>query len=106
MALPKFVSDSSGRPTAFNVSSWGGPSCSYITSAKKLKKKYINEIIKRAKAFSRTTRQSSTKAFTGTSNPVVVDDHRANLVDDESASEEDNNDDCKFSYLKILILFN
>jgi hypothetical protein len=106
MMLPKFVSDGSSRQTTFNDGSWGGPSCYYVVSAKNLKKMSINEIIKRAKAFSRTTRQTSTKVPTGIGNFIAINNYRANLVD-ESASEEENDDNnCKLPTLKYYYLTN
>jgi ribosomal protein L12E/L44/L45/RPP1/RPP2 len=101
MTLPRCVNDSSGRPTAFNDGGWGGPSRSYTISAKNLKKKSIDEIIKQAKAASRANR-TNTKATTSTGNPMVINDYRANLVDEsvseeEEEEEEKEDDDCKFS---------
>jgi hypothetical protein len=105
MTLPKFVSDGSSRQTTFNDGSWGGPSRYYVVSAKNLKKKSIDEIIKRAKAFSRTARQTGTKVPTGIGN-FIANDYRANLVD-ESASEEENDDNnCKLPTLKYYYLTN
>lgn len=102
--LPKFVSDGSGRPTAFNDGGWGGPSRSYVTSATNLKKKSIDEIIKGAKSFSKTARQNSTKVSAGAGNPMIINDHRANLVDESASEEEDDDDNCKFSYLEIITI--
>jgi hypothetical protein len=93
MALPKFVSDSD-MPTAFNDGGWGGPSRSYVAAAKKVKKESLDEIIKGAKAFLKTARQSSTKVPINANIPII-NDHRANLVDG-SSSEENNDDDCMF----------
>jgi hypothetical protein len=66
----------------------------------------INEIIKRAKAFSKTARQTSTKVPTGIGNFIAINNYRANLVD-ESASEEKNDDNnCKLPTLKYYYLTN
>ncbi|KAF8488816.1 hypothetical protein F5888DRAFT_1809375 [Russula emetica] len=106
ISLPKFLNDGSSRSTAFNDGSWGGPSRNYVISAKNLRKKSIDEIIKNTKAFLKTSRQSNSKASTSTGNFMVVNDHRANLVDESDSEEgpesEGDNDDCKFSHLKIL----
>ena len=104
MTLPQFVSNGSGKPMAFNDNGWGGPSHSYIILVKNLKKKFIDEIIKRAKAFSRATCTNNKVSSTGTSNPMVINDYHSNLVDESVSKKEDNDDDCKFSYLKLLIL--
>jgi hypothetical protein len=98
MALPGFVSDNSGRQTTFNDGSWGGPTCGYLISAKNLKSKSFNEVIKRAKDLSKSARQTSTKVPIATDKFLATNDHRATLVDELASedSEEDNGDDnCK-----------
>ena len=91
LALPKLVSDGSGRQTAFNDGSWGGPTRGYLMSAKNLKSKSFDEIIQKAKVLSRAARQTSTKVPVGTGKLMAINDHRATLVD-ESASEEEDKD--------------
>ncbi|KAN0107709.1 hypothetical protein V8E52_009876 [Russula decolorans] len=95
MALPGFVSDNSGRQTAFNDGSWGGPTRGYLISAKNLKSKSFNEVIKRAKDLSKSARQTSTKVPIATDKFLATNDHRATLVDESAFedSEEDNGDD-------------
>ncbi|KAN0103836.1 hypothetical protein V8E52_011587 [Russula decolorans] len=95
MALPGFVSDNSGRQTAFNDGSRGGPTCGYLISAKNLKSKSFNEVIKRAKDLSKLARQTSTKVPIATDKFLATNDHRATLVDESASedSEEDNSDD-------------
>ncbi|KAN0107638.1 hypothetical protein V8E52_009957 [Russula decolorans] len=105
MALPGFVSDNSGRQTTFNDGSWGGPTCGYLISAKNLKSKSFNEVIKRAKDLSKSARQTSTKVPIATDKFLATNDHRATLVDELASedSEEDNGDDnCKIHSIMVI----
>ncbi|KAN0109337.1 hypothetical protein V8E52_009381, partial [Russula decolorans] len=74
MALPGFVSDNSGRQTAFNDGSWGGPTRGYLISAKNLKSKSFNEVIKRAKDLSKSACQTSTKVPIATDKFLATND--------------------------------
>lgn len=106
LVLPKFVSDDSGRQTAFNNGSWGDPSHCYVVSAKNLKKKSINEIIKRAKVFLRTAYQTGTKMPTGIDNLIAINDHCANIVNELAFKAENNNDTYKLATSKYYYLTN
>jgi ribosomal protein L12E/L44/L45/RPP1/RPP2 len=87
MALPKHMSDGSGRSTSFTDGTWGDASRSYTMSARGLKDKSIEEIIETAKKFAKCARRGRGGASSGATS-MDVHDIRANLVDESDSERE------------------
>jgi hypothetical protein len=84
----------------FTDASWGDASRGYVISAKtKLKTKSVDEIVRKAKAASRSARHGNSKS-SASETYMVAEDVRANLVD-VSDSEGSNDNDCKSDQFKI-----
>jgi hypothetical protein len=99
VTLPKTLNHSTGkissRQTGFNDITWGGTTRKYVRSISKAYKKKpekFDEIITRAKEFSKKNRRANDSAGSADGDATEEEDDLDEELVDISSSEEDNSD--------------
>ena len=99
VTLPKTLNHSTGkisnRQTGFNDITWGETTCKYVRSISKAYKKKpekFDEIITRAKEFSKKSRRADDGAGGADGDATEEEDDLDEELVDISSSEEDNSD--------------